>query len=691
MAVALRERGDPDRVAQARGQAARGEHPVTRSPRGFGQELLELAGRENLRASTHRPSAVIANLVAHLAHNADRSVLGCQGPPLAVELQVQSPVEHFPALLKRRVKMLGQVRSRLKPAVHPQVLTLALERVRDVVDRIVDGRGRIVDGGGVHGAPIRLWLTGRCTDWVRRAGLTDHTHRSTLHAVHRAGVLSPGTDDLGQRAGGAAPIPLLAPVTIATLPSGRSAVLRADVMGSQARRGVSVCMAPIVCRPALGVVRPSARSVHVGSRIPGPSNTSGDVHGGGGRAVPSNGMQSAAAAAQHIRARRLLRDRGSWPLPRAADAALSAAVAVLQLGAAYAVARHHHPPHDLGAIDVLLLLAGPAALLAHRRHPAAVMWITFLAALGPRTDQFAYISLILSVSLAITNGHRRAGWVMLMAGYVASLWLAPLILGQPTTPPGEALAFAGWLTVLGVAAETVRIRRERMAAATAARAAEQRVRAGSQRMGIARELHDVVGHNISLINLQAGIGLDLFEKQPDQAREALASIREASSEALNELRAMLATLRDDEHEQSAPRAPSPGLEQLPELVEPARSAGLSVTVQRTGAARPLGGAVELAAYRIIQESLTNVARHAPGASVIIDLAYDSDRLSVTICDTGRQYDRLPKEPGCPLGNPGSGIAGMRGRAEALGGTLDARRRADGGFEVTAHLPAGVRR
>jgi signal transduction histidine kinase len=154
---------------------------------------------------------------------------------------------------------------------------------------------------------------------------------------------------------------------------------------------------------------------------------------------------------------------------------------------------------------------------------------------------------------------------------------------------------------------------------------------------------------------------------------------------------MLASLRDDEYEPSAPRAPSPGLEQLPELVEPARSAGLSVTVQRTGAARPLGGAVELAAYRIVQESLTNVARHAPGASVVIDLAYDSDRLKVKVCDNGRHQHRSPEEPGCPPGHPGSGIAGMRERAEALGGTLDASRRAGGGFEVTAQLPAGARR
>ena len=192
---------------------------------------------------------------------------------------------------------------------------------------------------------------------------------------------------------------------------------------------------------------------------------------------------------------------------------------------------------------MLLLLAGPVALLGRRHHPVAVMWIAFIATLGPRTDGFAYISLILSFFLATIGGHRRAGWVLLVAGYVGSLWLAPLVLGQATGSLGAALTLGGWLAVLAVAAEAVRIRRERMAAAAAARAAEERARTGAQRLGIARELHDVVGHNIALINLQAGVGLDLFETQPDQARETLAAIRQVSAEALDELRVMLASLR----------------------------------------------------------------------------------------------------------------------------------------------------
>jgi signal transduction histidine kinase len=116
-----------------------------------------------------------------------------------------------------------------------------------------------------------------------------------------------------------------------------------------------------------------------------------------------------------------------------------------------------------------------------------------------------------------------------------------------------------------------------------------------------------------------------------------------------------------------------------------------VTVHETGTARPLGGAVELAAYRIIQESLTNVARHAPGATVTIDLAYSRDGLELRVCDDGRHDRQPPGDAAYPLGHPGSGIAGMRERADALGGSLDVHRRVGGGFEVAAQLPAGAAR
>ncbi len=411
-------------------------------------------------------------------------------------------------------------------------------------------------------------------------------------------------------------------------------------------------------------------------------------------------MQSATATSRLVHGRRLVRERATWRLPPRVDAALAGVVAAVQLAATLAVVSYHDPARSLRVVDVVLVLAGPVALLARRRYPVLVMWIAFLASLGPRIDGFAYLSLIVAFFSAFLLGHRRAGWLMLLGGYVGSLWVAPLVLGAPTTPLSGALELGGWLAVLGVAAEAVRIRRERTAAATAARSAEARLRAGAQRLEVARELHDVVGHNISLINLQAGIGLDLFETQPEHAREALSAIREVSGEALDELRAMLASLRDGDGagngngngngngERRAPRVPTPTLDQLPELLEPARRAGLSVTVQRTGSPRALGGAVELAAYRIIQESLTNVARHATDATVTIELHYESDTLELHVRDDGSPWQRASSDSGRPLGGPGSGIAGMRERAEAVGGSLEVTRRVGGGFEISARLPAG---
>ncbi|MFZ0041485.1 MAG: histidine kinase [Solirubrobacteraceae bacterium] len=384
--------------------------------------------------------------------------------------------------------------------------------------------------------------------------------------------------------------------------------------------------------------------------------------------------------------------RARWPSVRHADLILPCVVAVVQVAAGYADSRHNHPAQGLGAADLALLLAGPVALLGRRRHPVAVMWITFLATLGPEADRVAYISVIVSFFVAATGGHRRAAWTMLAAAYVGSLWLAPLARGDRTASLADALLLGGWLAVQAIAAETVRIRRERGVAANAARAATDRERVSAQRLVVARDLHDVVGHNISLINLQAGVGLDLIDAQPEQAREALATIRAVSREALDELRAMLAALRDADLDEAPPRSPSPDLEQLPELVEFARAAGLSVTAETTGSPRRPGAAVELAAYRIVQESLTNIARHAPGARASIVLSYRRDGLDLRIRDSGPAAGLAPISPAPgleqPLDRPGSGIAGMRERAVALGGCLDAHHRVAGGFEVSAHLPIG---
>jgi signal transduction histidine kinase len=175
------------------------------------------------------------------------------------------------------------------------------------------------------------------------------------------------------------------------------------------------------------------------------------------------------------------------------------------------------------------------------------------------------------------------------------------------------------------------------------------------------------------------MGLDLIDSQPEQARAALSAIKSASKEALQELRTMLTTLRQDDDD--APRSPAPGLDRLPELIELTRAAGLTVDVAVAGKAPPLPAAVQLAAYRIIQESLTNVARHAGRARVTVRVAYDDTNMNVQIDDDGT----APPGRAAAIGT-GSGITGMRERATALGGSLSAGFRRGGGFRVSARLP-----
>jgi signal transduction histidine kinase len=244
------------------------------------------------------------------------------------------------------------------------------------------------------------------------------------------------------------------------------------------------------------------------------------------------------------------------------------------------------------------------------------------------------------------------------------------------------LALGGWLAVLVITAEVVRLRRERAADARSARAVDARRRASEERLQMARDLHDVIGHNISLINVQAGVGLDLMDTQPEAARAALGAIKTVSKEALGELRAMLAALRNAEED--APRAPTPGLDRLDELVELTRAAGISVVLHTIGEPRALPAAVDLAAYRIVQESLTNVARHACSATATVRLAYGVDGLDVEVSDDGQ----AAMGNGSGLPGTGSGIAGMRERALALGGQFSAGPCARGGFTVSAHLPLG---
>jgi signal transduction histidine kinase len=329
-------------------------------------------------------------------------------------------------------------------------------------------------------------------------------------------------------------------------------------------------------------------------------------------------------------------------------------------------------------VDWVLLAVGPVALVARRRHPVLVLWVTLAGTLAPSGTGLTHLSFLVAFFVAATAGELHAALLALALTFAWTIWLAPLAYGYRIPPLNDALLLAGWLVALAIAAEATRIRAERAAATRASRQLDQRRHQSEERLRIARDLHDVIGHNISLINVQASMGLDLMDSQPEQARAALSAIKSASKEALVELRTMLTPLRGDDD--VAPRSPAPGLDRLPELIELTRAAGLTVEVEVIGAA-PLPAAVELAAYRIIQESLTNVARHAGRVRVTVRVTYEDATVHVEIDDDGT----APSDGPAAIGT-GSGIAGMRERATALGGYLSAGFRPDGGFRVSARLP-----
>ena len=337
---------------------------------------------------------------------------------------------------------------------------------------------------------------------------------------------------------------------------------------------------------------------------------------------------------------------------------------------------------DLDWLGYLLVALGPAALVVRRVFPLTVLTVAGGAIIAYLVIGYPYGPVFLACVIALVNaiwyGRRLIAWGIAVAGMALYLTLEYLFGLEPGPTYGSVITSFLWLLVILLIAETVRFRRERRAASAEARAQEAERRAGEERLRIARELHDVLAHNISMINIQAGVALHLGDDLPDQARTALQAIKDASKETLRELRNTLGVLR--RVDEDAPRAPTPTLARLDDLLSRAESPGLSVRKEVVGEPRPLPAGADLAAYRIIQEALTNVHRHAAATTAAVTLEYTDTELTVTIDDDG---------PGTAKGDAhgaGAGIAGMRERATALGGSLSAGRRITGGFRVRARLP-----
>ncbi|MBO0776646.1 MAG: sensor histidine kinase, partial [Actinobacteria bacterium] len=293
-----------------------------------------------------------------------------------------------------------------------------------------------------------------------------------------------------------------------------------------------------------------------------------------------------------------------------------------------------------------------------------------------------WLILLVAFCNAVIARRRLAAIASMIIGYVIAVW-PPWRIGQAGgTNAWEAMWLAVGLLVLLSAAELVRLRRQRAGALARSREEEIRRQASEERLRMARDLHDVVAHNISVINVQANTALHLKDRQPERAWEALGTIHDVSRQALVELRSALGVLRQAGEDE--PRAPTAGLERIGDMAARARAAGLAVTVQREGDGGPLPANVDLTAYRIVREALTNTAKHAPGSAVVVRIVNTGADLLVQVENEGGNRGPAPVTPVPAAG--GNGLVGMRERAAALHGTLSAGPRPGGGFAVHAVLP-----
>jgi len=389
--------------------------------------------------------------------------------------------------------------------------------------------------------------------------------------------------------------------------------------------------------------------------------------------------------------------------PRAADAVLATAVFLANVflvdgpGDSTVI----RPIGDV-PITALLVFAVASAALYWRRHaPLAVLGVALVAwalTLGGSESQLGGVAIIALYSVGRYAGDSRWGQVGVA---VAVAEVSVDLLNDPA-PWGEAVFGGVVMFVAWYVGRRVQLRTERAAELRREQAAEARRIVIEERTRIARELHDVVAHRVSLMTVQAGAAKAVAAEDPEGALRAMGAVEEAGRQALDELRHLLGVLRPETGLDGL--GPQPGLADLPRLVEQTRGAGLDVSLATDGVPAELPARVDLFAYRIVQEALTNVLKHAgPGAHTEVRLGTDRSGIVVEVLDDGKGLEPPSAAAGpfrpadSPVGDRQDrragrwarhGIVGMRERALLLGGTLDARPRPGGGFRVVAHLPTG---
>ncbi|MFH9328755.1 sensor histidine kinase [Streptomyces althioticus] len=369
-------------------------------------------------------------------------------------------------------------------------------------------------------------------------------------------------------------------------------------------------------------------------------------------------------------------DKGRFAVPAGVTAwATALGVAALMLGTGLSAP---HPSGGRELLGTVLLVTGGLALAAHRRAPLVVLAVTGVCAVGSLATGFdaLAVSYLVAVYGAVRAGHRKITLGVSVA-LVAVLHLTALIFAEGTV--GETVAQArhtlelAWLIAAFAAGEAVRQAERRTDEAERTREETGRRRADEERLRIARELHDSLTHQISVVKVQSEVAVHVARRRGEPVPEALLAIQEAGREASRELRATLEALRDDD------TAPPHGLDHIPGLVERFRGMGLETSLTITGRPHSVPAAVSRTAYRIVQESLTNVARHAAATTATVLIDHRRDALTVRVDDDGKATVKSPPAPG-------HGLLGMRERVAALGGSLRTEPRGAGGFTVQAELP-----
>jgi len=357
-------------------------------------------------------------------------------------------------------------------------------------------------------------------------------------------------------------------------------------------------------------------------------------------------------------------------------AVVFAALGVAELGTSYAFERDGPGPVALHFVTATLI----GLALAWRRLLPLVVAPIIQAALAVQVSMVAFPNLYSPIAVLIVAVFSMVVYApTLRAAVIPALLVVAggIVMGlfEPDDPIGSAATSVVLVALVAAAALLVR-RAKARALAAELRAAQT---AAQERARIARELHDVVAHGLSVVVLQALGGRKVVTDDPDAARNAFDVIERVSAESLNELRRVLGILRTP-GEETAPLAPQPKLAELSDLVDLLRTSGAKVEFAIEGDRRSLPPAIELAAFRVAQEALTNSVKHAPGSRAVVTLGYQPDTVTVSVVDDG---------PGGPVTSGGHGLIGMRERMNLYGGSLVAGSRPGGGFEVRASIPVSA--